>query len=50
MIAVVKAEPTPKPVYVGNGDASEFYIRVGNTTKPLDLQASHDYIKMHWEA
>jgi len=50
VITVVKVEPSPKPVYVGNGDASEFYIRVGNTTKPLDLQASHDYIKMHWEA
>jgi hypothetical protein len=48
-VAVLQVEPSPKPVYVGNGGSSEFYIRVGTSTKPLDMQASHDYIKMHWE-
>ena len=27
----------------------EFYVRVGNTTRPLDVQAAHDYISMHWQ-
>lgn len=48
-VAVVTVEPSPKPVYVSGGTAPEFYIRAGNSTKPLDVQASHDYIKMHWE-
>lgn len=48
-VAVIKVQPSSKPIYLHGGSAPEFYIRVGNTTKPLDVQAGHDYIKMHWE-
>jgi hypothetical protein len=49
-VAVVKVDPAPKPAFVKSGNGSEFYVRVGNTTRPLDAEAGHDYIKMHWEA
>jgi len=49
-VAVVKVDPSPKPIYVDGSGATEFFVRVGNTTRPLDLQASHDYIRMHWES
>ncbi len=49
-VAIVKIEPSPKPVFLNGSGTTEFFVRVGNTTRPLDLQASHDYIKMHWES
>lgn len=48
-VAVIKVDPSPKPVFVKGPNGSEFFVRVGNTTRPLDLEASHDYIRMHWE-
>ena len=48
-IAIVSVEPSPRPAYLEDGDKTEFYVRAGNTTRPLDLQAAHDYIQMHWE-
>jgi hypothetical protein len=47
-VAVVTVEPSPKPVFAKGTSGSEFYVRVGNTTRPLDHEATHDYIKMHW--
>lgn len=48
-VCAVKVEPSPKPVFLTDKDSKEFYIRAGNTTRPLDVQATHDYINMHWE-
>jgi len=48
-VAVAKVDPSPKPVYVKGPGGTEFFVRVGNTTRPLDTEASHDYIRMHWE-
>ena len=45
----VRVEASPKPVYLADKGSKEFYIRAGNTTRPLDVQATHDYISMHWE-
>jgi hypothetical protein len=49
-VCIVRVEPSPKPVYLTDRGAKEFYVRVGNTTRPLDMQAAHDYISMHWPA
>jgi predicted HTH transcriptional regulator len=49
-VCIVRVEPSPKPVYLTDKGAKEFYVRVGNTTRPLDVQAAHDYISMHWPA
>jgi len=48
-VCLVMVEPSPKPVYLADKGGKEFYIRAGNTTRPLDVQATHDYISMHWE-
>lgn len=48
-VSIVRVEPSPKPVYLTDKGSKEFYIRAGNTTRPLDVQATHDYISMHWE-
>lgn len=48
-VSLVRVEPSPKPVYLSEKGAKGFYIRAGNTTRPLDVQATHDYINMHWE-
>ena len=36
-------------VFLQDSSGAEFFVRVGNTTKPLDSEATHAYIKMHWE-
>ncbi len=48
-VCIVQVEPSPKPVYLTDKGSVEFYVRAGNTTRPLDVQATHDYINMHWE-
>ena len=45
----VAVEQSPKPVFPKDKGTTEFFVRIGNTTKPLDHEAMHDYIKMHWE-
>lgn len=36
------------PVFLQDGDRQEFYVRDGNQTRPLDVRASHEYIRDHW--
>ena len=48
-VCIVRVEPSPKPVWLADRGSTEFYIRAGNTTRPLDVQATHEYISMHWE-
>jgi hypothetical protein len=47
-VCVVRVDPSPEPVYLKYKGEKEFYVRVGNTTRPLDMQAAHEYIGMHW--
>jgi hypothetical protein len=49
-VCIVRVDPSPEPVYLTDKGFKEFYVRVGNTTRPLDMQAAHDYIGMHWPA
>jgi len=48
-VCVIKIDRTPRPVYLTDKGSTDFYIRAGNTTRPLDVQATHEYISMHWE-
>jgi len=50
IVCIVRVEPSPEPVYLTDKGSKEFYVRIGNTTRPLDMQAAHDYISMHWPA
>lgn len=49
-ICCVEVDHSPKAVWLKDNQGSEFYKRVGNSTQPLDPQAAHEYIAMHWEA
>jgi hypothetical protein len=48
-ICRVDVRLTPKPVFfAGKGQGKEFYIRSGPRSDPLDPEATHGYIQMHW--
>jgi ATP-dependent Lon protease len=44
----VDATRSPKPVFYAGRQGKEFHIRSGNGNRPLDPEATHDYIEMHW--
>ncbi|NLT73447.1 MAG: DUF262 domain-containing protein [Chloroflexi bacterium] len=46
----IDVKQSAQPVYVKDGHGSEFYVRVGNTSRPLDIEKAHEYISMHWQA
>jgi len=46
---LVRVDASPRPVFLTDKGAKEFYIRTGNTTRPLDMEATYNYIGMHWE-
>ena len=43
-ICILKIEESTKPVFLKNNGKSEFYIRVGTTTRPLDQKETTEYI------
>lgn len=47
-VCIIEIESSSKPVFLNDRSEKEFYVRSGNTTKPLDIQSAHDYIGMHW--
>ncbi len=47
-ICRVEVERSPQPVFFAGKNGKEFYIRSGNGNRPLDPEATHDYIQMHW--
>lgn len=47
-VTIIKVEQTPKPIFIEEKGEKEFYVRIGNSTKPLDSEAAHNYIGMHW--
>jgi len=48
-ICLIQIEASSRPVFLQDKTGKEFYIRAGNTTRPLDVEAAHEYIGMHWE-
>jgi predicted HTH transcriptional regulator len=49
-VAVASCQQHRSPVFVEDGDRSEFYVRAGNTSRPLDVKEASEYIKSHWAA
>lgn len=47
-ICRVRVDACARPAFHQSAAGAEFFVRVGNTTRPLDPQATHDYIGMHW--
>jgi len=48
-ICVVSIAPSPTPVYLRAGDGHEMWVRVGNSTRRLDVKEAVSYIAKHWE-
>jgi ATP-dependent Lon protease len=44
----VDVSRSPRPVFMVGEGGKEFYIRSGNASRPLDPEATHEYIEMHW--
>jgi hypothetical protein len=42
------AMPSPRPIYVKDGNITKFYMRTGCSTRELNLQDAVDYISMRW--
>ncbi len=47
-ICVVEIGKSPKPVFFATGAGHKFLMRVGNSTRSLDVKATMDYIHSHW--
>lgn len=44
-ICVVKVQQSPHPVYVNFSDSEEFFIRAGNSSRPLSIREATEYIQ-----
>jgi hypothetical protein len=47
-VAAVIVKKSPRPVYLKHDGKTEFFIRSGNSSQPLDISEATDYIKDHW--
>lgn len=44
----VRVEPGPKPVYVEDDGDVRFYVRIGNSTQPMNPKELTEYASKHW--
>ena len=47
-ICVLDVKRSSEPIYLNGPKGKEFYVRVGNTTRPLDPQQTVNFINMNW--
>jgi len=47
-ICVVSIQKSPAPVYVKQGNELKLWVRLGNSTRNLNVKAAIDYIRSHW--
>ena len=47
-VCVVSVEKSSEPVFLSKGDAHEFWVRMGNSTRKLDVKAATRYIQEKW--
>ncbi|MPZ22196.1 MAG: DUF262 domain-containing protein [Dehalococcoidia bacterium] len=47
-ICVVDVVPSPRPAYVKDGKEERFFLRSGNTTQPLSMAETVQYVADHW--
>jgi predicted HTH transcriptional regulator len=48
MVCVIDVINAPEPVFAKGPRGKEFFVRVGNTTRPLDPQETMNYAEMKW--
>lgn len=44
----VTVSPSPRPVYIKDGQKEDFYIRTGNSNRSLSPRETNEYIKNRW--
>jgi hypothetical protein len=47
-VCVVRVDPSPRPVFISEGDVKTFYIRQGASTAALDVEKAVAYIDRRW--
>jgi hypothetical protein len=48
-VCAVFVERSSKPVFFKSGNLNEFWVRVGNSTRQLDVKTAMDYMLNHWK-
>ena len=48
-VCLVEVEKATEPAFVKGSKDKEFFVRLGNTTRPLDREETVKYIKTNWE-
>ena len=48
VIYVVQISKSSRPAYCTFKDKPEFYVRMGNSRRPLNMIEAHNYIATHW--
>ncbi len=47
-ICVISIKRSPRPIFLAKGDVHQFWVRVGNSTRGLDVKAATLYIQEKW--
>ena len=47
-VMIISVDPSLKPVFLEDGDETEFYVRSANHSVLLDVTQANDYIRTHW--
>ena len=48
-VCIVSIDKSPTPVFFITGDVHKFWVRMGNSTRSLDVKATMDYIQVNWK-
>jgi hypothetical protein len=48
-VCMLSVEPSSRAVYFDEGNASLFYVRTGNSTRPLDVREALNFAKARWQ-
>jgi hypothetical protein len=48
-VCVIEIRPSPQPVYFRADNTQEFWVRLDNSTRKLDVAAAVVYISAHWK-
>jgi hypothetical protein len=49
-VAIVSCEPHHRPLFLEDANERVFYVRAGNTSRPLDVKEATEYIASRWPA
>lgn len=48
IVCRIEVKRSSEAVFMKGAKGNEFYVRQGNTTRSLDVEEAHRYIKLHW--